>query len=156
TNFATANGRTSEPLPTPVGGALGALGDTEPDVEVDVDADDGELNALLIWLSAFLPALTASSTGMPMITAATTSDTNVVIGLRPLRPTERPAETLDSCTGGRPDRPDGWAGGGVHACAGAGAGLGAGGGATAWGAASPGRPSGVHDGTPSGVGPGIG
>ena len=63
---------------------------------------------LLISFSAFLPALTASSTGMPMITAATTSDTNVVIGLRPRPPpTERPAETLESWTGGSPERPEG-------------------------------------------------
>src|SRR4029077_18058157 len=96
TNFASANGRTSEPVATPVGGVLGGLGVGAPSV---VDDDDGGLsallNVLLISCSAFLPALTASSTGMPMITAATTSDTNVVIGLRPRPPpTGARAETL--------------------------------------------------------------
>src|SRR5262249_11291239 len=100
---------------------------------------------------AFLPAFSASSNGTPMTTAATTSDTSVAIGLRPRPPpTVRPAETFDSWIGGRPEPAGCWGGGGVNV------GVGAGGGAVAWGASAAGNPSGVHDGTPSGVGPGIG
>src|SRR5262245_16160667 len=114
TNLANANGRTSDPVPIPVGGVLGTFFGGALLVDVDVDVGElGGLNTLLTSSWAFLPAFSASSNGTPMTTAATTSDTSVAIGLRPRPPpTVRPAETFDSWIGGRPEPAGCWGGGG--------------------------------------------